>query len=365
MATDAFQVVVQHNNYVPALVADFKACSDPTAQLQYLSVLNTLTTYPRALPQLLDNGLIEYLLDHVPSWPVSLQADGLELLLVLVYPSEERHALVAMHPTFNNFVQWQLTHWHRESLHVCISLFALSTGQRLASLSLAEVTQIHDLVLRVHGQPESERLLLSLLVRAVTADASLSKARLEVLASADFLRCLVGSMRGDDADLTYWSLGLLFEMTTRCKLSLFFLLACLQLCDQQRYYMGLPPSCTSFVIVPDHSSHLPPAAVAKVDLQAMPKLLSAFHHAMNVFEAGVQKVVLRAVGSLCLRNDAFKHRVLNSDIVQRICSCLNSSDEDLSNWAVVVIHDLCMLGPHACKRIVEDTGKLGPVFSVS
>jgi hypothetical protein len=255
-----------------------------------------------------------------------------------------------MHNTFNNFIQWQLTLWPRESLHACISLFALATSQRLASLSIAEVTQVRDLALRVHGQAESEQLLLSLLVRVITSDADLAKSRLEALATANFLRCLVGSMRGDDADLTYWALGVVFEMTTHCKLHT---LAAIAVVTVLAPWVSLvyPYLALGLMLVS--------AAVAKVDLQAMPKLLSAFHHAMNVFETNVQKVVLRAVGSLCLRNDAFKHRVLNSDIVQRICTCLNSSDDDLSNWAVVVIHDLCMLGPQACKRIVEDTSKSG------
>lgn len=81
--------------------------------------------------------------------------------------------------------------------------------------------------------------------------------------------------------------------------------------------------------------------------------------ALNTFDASVQKGILRVLGCLALHNDAFKARMLMPAMIARIAGCLTSSDAELANWAVVLIHDLAMLGEQACRVILTSPGVIG------
>ena len=40
-------------------------------------------------------------------------------------------------------------------------------------------------------------------------------------------------------------------------------------------------------------------------------------------------------------------------MISRLVVCLGSGEEDVSHWAVVLLHDIAMLGPEACHTLLQ------------
>jgi hypothetical protein len=111
---------------------------------------------------------------------------------------------------------------------------------------------------------------------------------------------------------------------------------------------------------PSHTHSPPPRPFppssgvdARRAIREAPRVTSAFLTALNTFDANVQKGILRVLGCLALHDDDFKRRLLKQGMISRIASCLTSADEELANWAIVLIHDLAMLGEDACRSVLH------------
>ncbi|EDQ90664.1 uncharacterized protein MONBRDRAFT_31870 [Monosiga brevicollis MX1] len=280
--------------------------------LQTIMVLEDLSQHVPAAKIMSDLGLIQLLAQHLPSWATKLQQHGLILLSVLAAIAEDGATQLAQNEAFRKWLVADLSarlggrlivFWQTVLYHLIVTNHAELTSRQ-------DLVLLRELSLVFYGQTELHRQVLHALLRVATnGDPADNTARLDSITTPHHLRMLVGSLRSDDHDQAYWALGIIYEMT----------------------------------------SH----GVAIAQLQRMPKIMQAFLNVLNAFEATIQRVILRAIGSLALRNSDFKWRILHSGLGFRICECLTSGDEDLANWAVVVAHDLTMLGKDACHQLVE------------
>lgn len=111
----------------------------------------------------------------------------------------------------------------------------------------------------------------------------------------------------------------------------------------------------TFVVLPRDFT----PGVARKEIREAPKVVPGFLAALNMFDASVQKGILRVLGCLALHDDAFKRRMLLPAMITRVAACLTSADIELANWAVVLIHDLAMLGEDACRVILQASAVVG------
>jgi hypothetical protein len=58
------------------------------------------------------------------------------------------------------------------------------------------------------------------------------------------------------------------------------------------------------------------------------------------------------VGLFC-QDDEFKLALLEFELPERLGICIGSGDVDVAHWAIVLVHDLAMLGEDACRRLVQ------------
>lgn len=131
---------------------------------------------------------------------------------------------------------------------------------------------------------------------------------LQVLLDDGYVACAVSSLKSDDRELVHWALGLLLELTLR--------------------------------------------EIGKEEIKATPRVLRCFLSVLNSSEAAGQKIILRTLGLLALSDEAFKAKLLHSDVPAKLAVCLRSGDLELAHWAVVLLHDLAMAAPDACVTLL-------------
>eukprot|EP00058_Branchiostoma_floridae_P023406 XP_002608896.1 hypothetical protein BRAFLDRAFT_85546 [Branchiostoma floridae] len=94
----------------------------------------------------------------------------------------------------------------------------------------------------------------------------------------------------------------------------------------------------------------------KETICSIPRLLYSLQKVLAASEANLQRLVLRVICFLCLHNDDFKKKVLsNGNISERLSVCLSSGDKDVVHWALVLTHDLAMIGKSAVAQLVESS----------
>lgn len=65
-------------------------------------------------------------------------------------------------------------------------------------------------------------------------------------------------------------------------------------------------------------------------------------------------MVLRVVGYLALDDGAFKTTLLGTPgFLERLGVCVGSGHPDVAQWALVILHDVAMLGMGACARVLR------------
>ena len=93
--------------------------------------------------------------------------------------------------------------------------------------------------------------------------------------------------------------------------------------------------------------------VGKEQIKSTPRLIATMQHVLGNSEAATQKIVLRTAGFLAIKDVDFKERLLITPFVDRLIVCLGSSETEVAHWAVVLLHDVAMLGPSACIKLME------------
>lgn len=160
--------------------------------------------------------------------------------------------------------------------------------------------------------------------------------------------------------------------------------------------------------------------VGKEEIRNAPNVLKSFHAILTSTDANVQTFVLRTLGFLAIRNDEFKvwkmsllmhwflfrtlfmgfsmyicslllswaswntkwtniwrffffhsyititirtyfvftrqDRILNTPILEHLVVALQSGNQDLTYWAVVLLHDLAMCGDNASAKLLNQDG---------
>eukprot|EP00049_Salpingoeca_infusionum_P004449 m.79518 g.79518 ORF g.79518 m.79518 type:complete len:1946 (-) comp12571_c0_seq1:272-6109(-) len=91
-------------------------------------------------------------------------------------------------------------------------------------------------------------------------------------------------------------------------------------------------------------------------VRSAPRVFQCFLVALNAFEASVQRVVLQVLGTLANNSTSFKQGMMLSPLCDRIVQCLSSSHHDVSAWAIVIVHDLALLGNDACAKLLGIKG---------
>eukprot|EP01135_Chromosphaera_perkinsii_P002552 Nk52_evm68s224 gene=Nk52_evmTU68s224 len=207
---------------------------------------------------------------------------------------------------------WALVVVHQLSLNedlreelVCMSALPVLTRMTRAS----------------QGNDHTQKLCLHTLVLLTSTDNELSYSSLNEIVECGIIKPAVVSLKSDDAELVYWALGLIHELALK--------------------------------------------DVGKDELRECPGILKAIYGVLNSSEANVQKIVLRTLGFLAIKNDVFKYRVLNSGILSRLVVCLSSGDPDVSHWAIVLIHDLAMYGEVASEKLLKTEGIIAALVQLT
>lgn len=120
---------------------------------------------------------------------------------------------------------------------------------------------------------------------------------------------IVINLKADDPELVYWSLGLIHELALK--------------------------------------------EIGKDKIRKAPQILKCLKNVLKSSEAHTQKIVLRTLGFLATQAPEFKDRLPDSGICQRLIVCLTSGDLELAHWAIVLLHDIAMIGKDACHVILE------------
>ena len=53
------------------------------------------------------------------------------------------------------------------------------------------------------------------------------------------------------------------------------------------------------------------------------------------------------------QDDDFKFELLDFGFPERLGICIGSGDVEVAHWAIVIVHDMAMLGLDACLQIIE------------
>ncbi|XP_070540296.1 uncharacterized protein [Ptychodera flava] len=94
--------------------------------------------------------------------------------------------------------------------------------------------------------------------------------------------------------------------------------------------------------------------VLRDNICKLPYLMKSLQKALYGGQAGLQRLVLRVICFLALRNEPFKLEVLACNrILSRIPICLSSGDKDVVHWALVLTHDLAMIGKAAVEMLLS------------
>lgn len=191
---------------------------------------------------------------------------------------------------------------------------AIASGKAAAAI-LARVAGF------CHGANNLQKLCLHSLVLLATADQSQELSVLNSIVEQGFICFAVANFKSEDPEVVYWSLGLIHELALK--------------------------------------------SIAKDEIRSTPRVVRGFIDVLATSEAPVQKVVLRTLGFLSIKNDNFKTRMLTQPLLERLTICMGSGDTELAHWAVVLLHDIAMLGNDICTQLVGSHGLLSALCKLA
>ena len=174
-------------------------------------------------------------------------------------------------------------------------------------------TELARLTVTFQGNPHLQKKAMHglLLLTQCGVDRNAVRALLETASRGGLVPAAVAALRSKDPELGYFAAGVLHEL-----------------------------------------------AHHKVDagLKRVPRLVQTVHRTLLDSGAGTQNLLLRVVGYLALRDDDFKLELLRVGLCARLLVCIVSGDVTLAHWAIVLLHDIAMLGKEACSHIAALPG---------
>lgn len=183
-------------------------------------------------------------------------------------------------------------------------------GKNCASLDSFGV--IAEKCVSNHGDIMLQKICYQLLVTMINAQSIDATIYIHAIAKADVLVPMVVSTKSDDVEVSFWSVALLHEFAV-------------------------------------HN-------VYRKELCLLPYLIKNLQSTLMASEAGVQRLILRVLAFLALRNDSFKSDLLqNKPLIGHLPTCLASGNKDVVHWALVLVHDLAMKGRLALEALLDCT----------
>ena len=175
-------------------------------------------------------------------------------------------------------------------------------NMRLNLISYGMIQRTTLCFLRTIGDVGVSRNCLQILVMYINFfEDYLTEEFLQEMAQLGIVPVLIGCLKSDDSDLVYWSTALIHE----------FLLK-----DLHR------------------------GVISKI-----PNIVKTLFHILISSESGLQRLVLRIYCFLSINDDYFKNKLLNfPPLLKRMSVCLASGNNDLVYWALLLVHDLAMIG---------------------
>ncbi|XP_035674331.1 uncharacterized protein LOC118414406 [Branchiostoma floridae] len=189
---------------------------------------------------------------------------------------------------------------------------ALNTSLQIMLTNEGAVSTVSEVVVKYHGDSGLQTICFQMLVIFANIQGKDSIQVLKEIARHNVVLYAVGSVRAEDPELVYWAVAVIHEFAIN--------------------------------------------DLYKETICSIPRLLYSLQKVLAASEANLQRLVLRVICFLCLHNDDFKKKVLsNGNISERLSVCLSSGDKDVVHWALVLTHDLAMIGKSAVAQLVESS----------
>ncbi|XP_030841407.1 uncharacterized protein LOC591592 isoform X2 [Strongylocentrotus purpuratus] len=163
-----------------------------------------------------------------------------------------------------------------------------------------------------HGDVMLQKICYQLLVTLTNAQSTDATLFIHEIAQQDALVPMVVSTKSDDVEVSFWSVALLHEFAV-------------------------------------HN-------VCRKELCELPCLVTNLQATLMASEAAVQRLILRIFAFLALRNDPFARELMkNKALISHLPTCLASGNKDVVHWALVLVHDLAMMGRQALEKLLDYT----------
>eukprot|EP00794_Sanderia_malayensis_P008043 gene8043-8906_t len=133
---------------------------------------------------------------------------------------------------------------------------------------------------------------------------------LQEMAQLGIVPILIGCLKFDDSDIVYWSTALIHE----------------------------------FLLKDLHRSII----------SRIPDIINTLYQILVSSESGLQRLILRIYCFLSINDNGFKTRMSNcTPLLKRLSVCLASGNHDLVYWALLLVHDLAMMGKEFSFKIMK------------
>ncbi|ORX41985.1 ARM repeat-containing protein [Piromyces finnis] len=158
-----------------------------------------------------------------------------------------------------------------------------------------------QLARRTFGNTSMQKLCFHSLVRIITElDEEQSIKYLNELLKLNIITLISSCLKNEDTELVYWTIGLIHEFAVK--------------------------------------------DIARNEISNIKGLLKIMLSHLNNDEASIPRVLIRTLKCLGVGNEQFQREMIKQGIVEKLISCLNSNDEDVQCWTILLLHDLSRLG---------------------
>jgi hypothetical protein len=157
-----------------------------------------------------------------------------------------------------------------------------------------------QLARRTFGNTSMQKLCFHSLVRIITElDDEQSVKYLNELLKLNIITLISSCLKNEDTELVYWTIGLIHEFAVK--------------------------------------------DIARNEISNIKGLLKIMLNHLNNDEASIPRVLIRTLKCLGVCNEPFQREMIKQGIVEKLISCLNSNDEDVQCWSILLLHDLSRL----------------------
>ncbi|ORY18099.1 ARM repeat-containing protein [Neocallimastix californiae] len=195
-------------------------------------------------------------------------------------------------PNCNN----DLKYWTLLILH------QLSLTEELHSKMVEKgfIKLLAQLARRTFGNTSMQKLCFHSLVRIITElDDEQSVKYLNELLKLNIITLISSCLKNEDTELVYWTIGLIHEFAVK--------------------------------------------DIARNEISNIKGLLKIMLSHLNNDEASIPRVLIRTLKCLGVCNEPFQKEMIKQGIIEKLISCLNSNDEDVQCWSILLLHDLSRL----------------------